>query len=109
MRKAIRRILFYIRYEMTSDVKMRIEMTSIVCVILSSLGVISYQFYHLHKLEEEITRERAEFFETMKQLNTTETPSIMKKRTFVFTPPKSTKVFRISSFPKRPEDHMKQQ
>ena len=38
MRKAIRRILFYIRYEMTSDVKMRIEMGIAICMVLLCLG-----------------------------------------------------------------------
>ncbi len=50
MKKYIRRILFYIRYEMTCDVETRIEMGIAICLVLLCLGFAGYRFHALPAL-----------------------------------------------------------
>ncbi len=49
MRKLIERMVFYIRYEMTEDVKARIEMGILCGVMLIALGVFGYSLYVLYR------------------------------------------------------------
>lgn len=66
MKKYIRRILFYIRYEMTSDVETRIEMGIAICLVLLCLGFAGYQFHALHRIGQEAEARREAFSEEMK-------------------------------------------
>lgn len=53
MKSLVQRILFYLRYEMTDDVRMRVELTCIACVMLACLGVLGYRLHALHRMEQE--------------------------------------------------------
>lgn len=67
MKDFIQRIIFYLRYEMTHDVEVRIEATCIACVMLAGLGIAGYQLYTLHSAEQESTEQQAALPEEMKQ------------------------------------------
>lgn len=51
---------------MTCDVKMRIEMGVVVCLVLLCLGFAGYQFHALHRIEQEDKARREAFSEEMK-------------------------------------------
>lgn len=66
MRKFIRRIRFYIRYEMDCYVKMRIELGAVICTMLLCIGFAGYQLYTLHRIGQEAEERREAFSEEMK-------------------------------------------
>ena len=51
MRKFIERIAFYIRYEMTEEVKARIELGVLCGTLLIAFGVLGYGLYGLYRLD----------------------------------------------------------
>lgn len=67
MKDFIQRIIFYLRYEMTHDVEMRIEAVCIACVMLACIGIAGYQLYPLHRPEQESTEQQAALPKEMKQ------------------------------------------
>lgn len=68
MRKLIERIAFYIRYEMTEDVKSQIELGVLCGITFMGLGVFGYSLYGLHqqaqqrKEQERASREEMRYF-----------------------------------------------
>ena len=68
MRKLIERMVFYIRYEMTEDVKLRIEMGVLCGITFIALSVFGYSLYGLHqqaqqrKEQERASREEMRYF-----------------------------------------------
>ena len=68
MRKLIERMVFYIRYEMTEDVKSRIELGVLCGITFMALGVFGYSLYGLHqqaqqrKEQERASREEMRYF-----------------------------------------------
>ena len=50
MRKPIERIAFYIRYEMTEEVKARIELGVLCGTLLIAFGVLGYGLYGLYAI-----------------------------------------------------------
>lgn len=65
MQNLIQRIRFYLRYEMTHDVEVRIEVACIACVMLACLAVVGWQFYTLHRINREAAEREAARFEKM--------------------------------------------
>lgn len=66
MKSLIQRVGFYLRYEMDYDVKMRIELACIACVMLACLAVVGWQFHTLHRASREATeREEAHLREML--------------------------------------------
>ena len=64
MRKLIERIAFYIRYEMTEDVKARIELGVLCGTLLIAFGVLGYGLYGLYRLDlQRAEQERASPFQ----------------------------------------------
>ena len=55
MRKLIERIAFYIRYEMTEEVKARIELGVLCGTMLIAFGVLGYGLYGLYRQEKQMT------------------------------------------------------
>lgn len=53
MRKLIERIAFYIRYEMTEEVKARIEMGVLCGTLLIAFGVLGYGLYGLYRQDQQ--------------------------------------------------------
>lgn len=68
MRKLIERIAFYIRYEMTEEVKSRIELGVLCGITFIALSVFGYSLYGLHqqsqqrKEQERASREEMRYF-----------------------------------------------
>lgn len=61
MKDTLQRILFYLRYEMTEDVRTRIELASIACVLLVCLGVSGYYLHKLHQEDKQAAEMEALF------------------------------------------------
>ena len=53
MRKFIERIAFYIRYEMTEEVKARIELGVLCGTLLIAFGVLGYGLYGLYRQDQQ--------------------------------------------------------
>ena len=53
MRKLIERMVFYIRYEMTEDVKARIELGVLCGTLLIAFGVLGYGLYGLYRQDQQ--------------------------------------------------------
>ena len=68
MKDTLQRILFYLRYEMTEDVRTRIEFSVLSGLILLFLGFIGYQAHKWYQLEKEIERHEAIYKAKMEDL-----------------------------------------
>ena len=68
MKDTLQRILFYLRYEMTEDVRTRIELSVLSGLILLFLGFIGYQAHKWYRLEKEIERHEAIYKAKMEDL-----------------------------------------
>lgn len=68
MKSLVQRILFYFRYEMTDDVRMRIELACIACVMLVVIGVMGHRLHALHRMQQETEAELAAISERIKAL-----------------------------------------
>ena len=53
MRRFIERIAFYIRYEMTEEVKARIELGVLCGTLLIAFGVLGYGLYGLYRQDQQ--------------------------------------------------------
>ena len=68
MKDTLQRILFYLRYEITEDVRTRIELSVLSGLILLFLGFIGYQAHEWYRLEKEIERHEAIYKAKMEDL-----------------------------------------
>lgn len=53
---------------MTEDVRTRIELTCIACVVLVGLGMMGYQLHVLHRMQQETSEQIATFSEEIRAL-----------------------------------------
>lgn len=68
MKSLVQRILFYFRYEMTDDVRMRAELASIACVMFVVIGVMGHRIHTLHRMQQETEAELAAISERIRAL-----------------------------------------